>query len=180
MLSGFISQWRMPQFFRCFKAIKSCFPYALTAVSLRPILRPNFFKTSRRFIWRESKTKQRWFLYLKFEIKRMQWRLFSGSAPANFFNIWTSVWPALFLSHIQVIRPSQHYQTIGKGADSINFARDKMITYIVSLFRIIFMATSSGSPVPDFRSFARTTVEKTPFPWAAVTSYRASSNSPNR
>lgn len=99
MLSGFISLWRTPQFLRCFSAIKSCFAYALTAVSLRPILRPNFFNTSRRFIWRDSKTKQRWFLYLKLERKRTQWRLFSGSAPANFFNIETSTSPALRLYH---------------------------------------------------------------------------------
>jgi hypothetical protein len=100
MLSGFISQWRTPQFLRCFRAIKSCFAYALTAVSLRPILRPNFFKTSRRFIWRDSKTKQRWFLYLKLERNRTQWRLSSGSAPTSFFNMTSSSIPALYLCHI--------------------------------------------------------------------------------
>lgn len=50
---------------------------------------------------------------------------------------------------------------------------------IVSLLRIIFIATSSGSSMPAFRSFARTTVENTPFPWAATISYRPSSTSPN-
>jgi hypothetical protein len=51
---------------------------------------------------------------------------------------------------------------------------------MVSLLRIIFIATSSGSPLPAFRFLARTTVEKTPFPCAAVTSYRPSSISPKR
>jgi hypothetical protein len=55
-----------------------------------------------------------------------------------------------------------------------------MNTNIVSLLRIIFIATSSGSSMPAFRSLARTTVEKTPFPWAATISYRPSSTSPNR
>ncbi len=45
------------------------------------MLRPNFFRTSRRFIWRDSKTKHRWFRYSKLEKSRTQWRRFSGSAP---------------------------------------------------------------------------------------------------
>ena len=97
ILSGFMSQWRTPQFLRCFRAIKSCFAYVLTAVSFNPMLRPNFFNTSRRFIWRDSKTKQRWFRYLKDERKRTQWRLLSGSAPTSFFNMTNSSLPALCL-----------------------------------------------------------------------------------
>lgn len=97
ILSGFISQCKTLQFFRCFRAMKSCFEYALTAVSLSPILRPNFFKTSRRFILRDSKTKQRWFRYMKLEINRTQWRLSSRSTLASFSSIETSCLPALYL-----------------------------------------------------------------------------------
>lgn len=124
MLSGFISQWRTPQFFRCFSAIKSCFAYALTAVNLRPIFRPNFFKTSRRFIWRDSKTKQRWFRYLKLDRKRTQWRLFSGSWPTNFFNITSSVKPALYLNHI---KGSSNKSLDSKGIKKYIFSRLKVL-----------------------------------------------------
>lgn len=103
MLSGLMSQCKTLQFFRCFRAMKSCFEYALTAVSLSPILRPNFFNTSRRFILRDSKTKQRWFRYMKLEINRTQWRLSSRSALASFSSIETSCLPALYLyNHIGI------------------------------------------------------------------------------
>jgi len=59
-------------------------------------------------------------------------------------------------------------------------SQETNITHMVSLLRIIFIATSSGSPFPTFRFFARTTVEKTPLPCAAATSYRPSSISPIR
>lgn len=166
ILSGFISQCSTLQFFRCFRAMKSCFEYALTAVSLSPILRPNFFSTSRRFIFRDSKTKQRWFLYMKLEINRTQWRLSSRSALASFSNIETSCLPALYLYN-QISNKRVMYMFHATSKPKILLGS---LTHIVSLLRIILIASSSGSSFPALRSFARTTVENTPFPCAAVIS----------
>lgn len=143
ILSGFISQCKTPQFLRCFNAIKSCFAYALTAVSFSPILRPNFFRTSRRFIWRDSKTKQRWFRYLKFEINLTQWRLSSGSAPASFFSMVNSSKPALYLHHLDD-KISHIYRGFIQKGISINSKSRHPHGFIVAndfygnLFRISF------------------------------------------
>lgn len=93
----------------------------------------------------------------------------------------SSVKPALYLHHVKgstnksleskdIKYISLVGQVLGQDGHKNDINRTKsmrngiMITHIVSLLRIIFIATSSGSPFADLTFFARTTVEKTPFP----------------
>lgn len=105
-------------------------------------------QVQRKGLTRGSNTRQRWFRYSNVPRSRMMWYFPLGSAPASFRSITTSVCPAFDM---------------------------------MSLARITLMATSgkavptTGSGLPfsstGFLSLALKTVEKTPLPCVANTSY---------